>query len=150
MELILWRHAEAEDGFPDEERALTPRGIEQANKMAAWLKAHMPQDIKILVSPAKRAQQTASALALPFTTVDALAPGASPQTILSLAHWDTTKGAVLIVGHQPSLGTAAAIAMTRKMHYWCVKKGAIWWLASRIRAEEEQAIIRAVITPDLL
>jgi phosphohistidine phosphatase len=57
---------------------------------------------------------------------------------------------VLIVGHQPSLGSAAAIAMTRKMHYWCVKKGSIWWLASRIRAEEEQAIIRAVITPDLL
>ena len=150
MELILWRHAEAEDGFPDEERALTPRGIEQAKKMAAWLKVHMPQDIKILVSPAKRAQQTASALELPFTTVNELAPGASPQTLLSLANWDTTKGAVLIVGHQPSLGTAASIAMTRKIHYWCVKKGSIWWLASRMRAEEEQAIIRAVITPDLL
>ena len=77
MELILWRHAEAEDGFPDEERALTPQGIAQADKMAAWLKAHMPQDIKILVSPAKRAQQTAGALHLPFTTVDELAPGAS-------------------------------------------------------------------------
>ena len=150
MELILWRHAEAEDGFPDEERALTPRGVEQAKKMAAWLKTHMPQDIKILVSPAKRAQQTASALELPFTTVNELAPGASPQTLLSLANWDKTKGAVLIVGHQPSLGTAAAVAMTRKMHYWCVKKGSIWWLASRIRAEEEQAIIRAIITPDLL
>ena len=33
MELILWRHAEAEDGFPDEERALTPQGIAQAEKM---------------------------------------------------------------------------------------------------------------------
>ena len=150
MELILWRHAEAEDGFPDEERALTPKGIEQAKKMATWLKKHMPKDIKILVSPAKRAQQTASALDLPFTTVNELAPGASPQTLLSLANWDTTKGAVLIIGHQPSLGMAAAIAMTRKTHYWCVKKGSIWWLASRIRAEEEQAIIRAVITPDLL
>ena len=150
MELILWRHAEAEDGFPDEERALTPQGIAQAEKMAAWLKAHMPKDIKILVSPAKRAQQTASALNLPFTTVNELGPGASAQTLLSLANWDTIKGAVLIVGHQPSLGMTAAIAMTRKTHYWPVKKGAIWWLASRIRAEEEQAIIRAVITPDML
>ncbi len=150
MELILWRHAEAEDGFPDAERALTPQGIAQAEKMAAWLKAHMPKDIKILVSPAKRAQQTASALNLPFTTVNELAPGASPQTLLSLANWDTTKGAVLIVAHQPSLGMTAAIAMTRKTHYWCVKKGSIWWLASRIRAEEEQAIIRAAITPDML
>ena len=150
MELILWRHAEAEDGFPDEERALTPKGVEQAKKMACWLKKHMPKDIKILVSPAKRAQQTATELGLPFTTVDALASGASPQTLLSLANWDTTKGAVLIIGHQPSLGMAAAIAMTRKTHYWCIKKGGIWWLASRIRAEEEQAIIRAVVTPDLL
>ena len=150
MELILWRHAEAEDGFPDEERALTPKGEEQAKKMAAWLKKHMPKDTRILVSPAKRAQQTASALELPFTTLPELAPGASPQVLLNLANWDTTKGAVLIVGHQPSLGMAAAIAMTRKTHYWCVKKGAIWWVASRVRAEEEQAIIRAVITPDLL
>ena len=150
MELILWRHAEAEDGFPDEERTLTPKGIEQAKKMAAWLKKHMPKDTRILVSPAKRAQQTASALELPFTTLPELAPGASPQVLLNLANWDTSKGAVLIVGHQPSLGMAAAIAMTRKTHYWCVKKGAIWWVASRVRAEEEQAIIRAVITPDLL
>jgi phosphohistidine phosphatase len=150
MELILWRHAEAEDGFPDEERALTPKGEEQAKKMAAWLKKHMPKDTRILVSPAKRAQQTANALELPFTTLPELAPGASPQVLLNLASWDTSKGAVLIVGHQPSLGMAAAIAMTRKTHYWCVKKGAIWWVASRVRAEEEQAIIRAVITPDLL
>lgn len=150
MELILWRHAEAEDGVPDEERALTPRGTQQAQKMAAWLKTHMPKDTKILVSPAKRAQQTANALELPFTTLPELAPGASPQVLLNLANWDTSKGAVLMVGHQPSLGMAAAIAMTRKTHYWCVKKGAIWWVASRVRAEEEQAIIRAVMTPDLL
>lgn len=150
MELILWRHADAEDGFPDEERALTPLGLAQAKQMAGWLKKHMPKDIKILVSPAKRAQQTASALNLPFTTMDELAPGASPQAVLQLANWDTTKGAVLIVGHQPSLGIAAAIAMSRKVQYWSIKKGSIWWLASRIRAEEEQAIIRAVITPDLL
>ena len=34
MELILWRHAEAEDGYPDLERALTEKGHEQAKKMA--------------------------------------------------------------------------------------------------------------------
>jgi phosphohistidine phosphatase len=82
--------------------------------------------------------------------VDALYSDAAPYTILQLAHWDTTKGSVLIVGHQPTLGMAAAFAMTRKIHYWCVKKGAIWWLASRIRAEEEQAIIRVTISPDML
>ncbi len=39
MELILWRHADAEDGLPDIERALTAKGKEDAKKMAAWLKA---------------------------------------------------------------------------------------------------------------
>ena len=150
MELILWRHAEAEDGHPDDERALTPKGVEQAKKMAAWLKKHMPKNTRILVSPAKRAQQTAAALGLPFTTLEAVSPGATPQALLHAAEWATSNGAVLIVGHQPSLGMAAAIAMTRKTHYWCVKKGAIWWIASRTRAEEEQAIIRAVVTPDFI
>lgn len=150
MELILWRHAEAEDGYPDDERALTEKGHEQAKKMATWLKARMPKETQILVSPAKRAQQTASALELPFTTLKELAPGASAHDLLKVANWDTSKGSVLIVGHQPTLGIAAAIAMTRKTHYWCVKKGAIWWIASRIRAEEEQAIIRAVLSPDML
>ncbi len=150
MELILWRHAEAEDGYPDDERALTAKGHEQAKKMAAWLKARMPKETQILVSPAKRAQQTASALELPFTTLNELAPGASPHDLLKVANWDTSKGSVLIVGHQPTLGMTAAIAMTRKTHYWCLKKGAIWWIASRIRAEEEQAIIRAVLSPDML
>jgi phosphohistidine phosphatase len=150
MELILWRHAEAEDGYPDHERALTEKGLEQAKKMAAWLKPRLPKDTQILVSPAKRAQQTADALGLPFTTLPEIAPGGSPQDLLKTANWDTSKGSVLVVGHQPTLGLAAAIAMTRKTHFWCVKKASIWWIASRIRAEDEQAIIRAVVSPDML
>jgi phosphohistidine phosphatase len=150
MELILWRHAEAEDGYPDHERALTEKGHEQAKKMAAWLKPRLPKDTQILVSPAKRAQQTADALGLPFTTLPEIAPGGSPQDLLKAANWDTSKGSVLIVGHQPTLGLAAAIAMTRKTQFWCVKKASIWWIASRIRAEDEQAIIRVVISPDML
>jgi len=150
MELILWRHAEAEDGYPDHERVLTQKGHEQAKKMAAWLKPRLPKDTQILVSPAKRAQQTADAIGLPFTTLPEIAPGGSPQDLLKAANWDTSKGSVLIVGHQPTLGVAAAIAMTRKTHFWCVKKASIWWIASRIRAEDEQAIIRAVVSPDML
>ena len=42
MELILWRHAEAEDGVPDGERALTKKGRKQARAVAAWLKPHSP------------------------------------------------------------------------------------------------------------
>lgn len=150
MELILWRHAEAEDAYPDMTRKLTSKGQEQAKKMAAWLNTHMPKDTRILVSPAVRTQQTAEALGLPFTTLPSLAPGGSAHDILEAAQWSTSHHSVLIVGHQPTLGIAASLAMTRKPHYWCVKKGSVWWLARRVRSEEEQAIIRAVITPELL
>ena len=35
MELLLWRHAEAEDGDDDMKRRLTSRGEKQARSMAA-------------------------------------------------------------------------------------------------------------------
>jgi phosphohistidine phosphatase len=63
MELILWRHAEAEIGEPDLGRKLTPRGEKQARRVAEWLHAQLPDSARILVSPATRAQQTAKALA---------------------------------------------------------------------------------------
>ncbi len=44
MELILWRHAEAEDGTHDSERKLTAKGIKQAARMAKWLRARVPAD----------------------------------------------------------------------------------------------------------
>ena len=147
MELIIWRHAEAEDTYPDEDRALTAKGHKQAGKMAAWLKQHMPANIRILVSPAKRAQQTAKALKLDFTTSASLAPGTTAQAILEATDWPSAE-AVLIVGHQPMLGLVAARVMTGKPHYWCIKKSAVWWLSNRVRSNEEQCILRAVVSPD--
>ena len=48
MEIILWRHAEAEDGVPgrvpDAARALTHRGQKQAKKMAKWLLERLPEE----------------------------------------------------------------------------------------------------------
>ena len=34
MDLLLWRHAEAVDGIPDNTRELTERGLRQAHKVA--------------------------------------------------------------------------------------------------------------------
>ena len=150
MDLILWRHAEAEDSYPDHARELTDKGQEQAKKMAKWLNHHLPENTRILVSPAVRAQQTAKPLELPYKTLESLSPGSSAQEILHAAGWTSAKDAVLIVGHQPALGVAAAIAITGKPHYWCIKKGAIWWITTRHRSEVEQAIIKAVLTPDLV
>lgn len=150
MDLILWRHAEAADTHPDMERALTAKGQVQADKTVAWLKPKLPSATRILVSPARRTQQTAAALGLDFTTLDKLGPGASAQTILEAAGWQKDDGTVLIIGHQPTLGMAAAHALTGKNQYWTFEKSAVWWLTSRLQGEDYETTLRAVITPDLL
>lgn len=150
MELILWRHAEAEDGTPDLERALTPKGHKQAEKMAAWLKQRMPAHTHVLVSPAKRTQQTAAALGGHFTTLDVLAPGANPEDVLEAAGWPEDTDSVLIVGHQPTLGAVAAIALANLDDAWSIKKGGIWWISTKTHDGEIESLLRAAITPDLI
>jgi phosphohistidine phosphatase len=150
MELILWRHAEAEDGAPDHARQLTAKGEKQASKMAGFLHARLPHDARILVSPAKRAQQTAQALSKHFITEPGIAPGASPEAILKAANWPDGGGCVLVVGHQPALGEAAALLMTGKAHYWGIKKGAVWWFSQRALEGDYQTNLRLVIAPDHL
>ena len=150
MELILWRHAEAEDSFPDMDRALTKKGQQQANAMATFLNSHLPLDTGILVSPARRTQQTAHALGRSFLTVPSISPGCSPQDILHAANWPDENGCVLVVGHQPTLGEVAGLLMTGQPQYWSVKKGAVWWFSHRERGGDEQTILRLSISPDYI
>jgi phosphohistidine phosphatase len=150
MELILWRHADAEDGLVDVERKLTGKGGKQAERMAVWLKQHLPEDVSILVSPALRAQQTARALAGEFETTGAVGIAASPESLLKAVGWPKGRGAVLVVGHQPTLGQTAALLMTGKPAGWSVRKGAVWWLAQREREGRSAVLLRAVLGPDLL
>ncbi len=150
MELILWRHAEAEDGWHDMERALTAKGHKQAEKMAAWLKPRLPTHTHILVSPAKRTQQTVAALGMNFSTLDEIGPGAAPQTLLRAAGWPEETESVLIVGHQPTLGAVAALVLAQQDISLTVKKGAVWWISSKARDDETQAVLRAAISPELL
>jgi phosphohistidine phosphatase len=150
MDLILWRHAEAVDGYPDEERRLSHKGIQQANSMAAFLSPRLPSQTRILVSPAIRAQQTASALTKKFTTEAALDTHTSPQAVVSACGWPASNENTLLVGHQPWLGQVAALLMTGTPDYWSVKKGSIWWFSHREREDEQSTILRLVISPEQL
>jgi phosphohistidine phosphatase len=150
VDLILWRHAEAEDGVPDMARALTGKGHKQAAQMARWLREHLPRDTRILVSPASRAQQTAEALTREFETEPAIAPGASFASVLAKVRWPEAKGAVLVVGHQPTLGQVAAMLISGNPSEWVIKKGAIMWLTHRVRGEDRQVVLRATLSPDLV
>jgi phosphohistidine phosphatase len=150
MDLILWRHAEAEDGLPDLERRLTPRGQKHAARIAQWLLQRLPAKFVVLASPARRAQDTAQALGAPFRTVTALAPGAAVRDILGAADWPGRKNAVVVVGHQPDLGRVAALLVSGTEASWSVKKGGLWWLSDRVRDESAQVVVRAVVAPDLI
>jgi phosphohistidine phosphatase len=154
MDLILWRHAEAQDAdgkTPDAKRRLTARGEKQARKMGAWLRDRLPSETCVLVSPTERTQQTAHALGLPFEIEPKIGVGADPADIIAAAGWPAghakTK-AVIVVGHQPTLGRLAALLLSGEEANWTVKKGAVWWFSNRTREEEAQAILRVAIGAD--
>lgn len=150
MDLILWRHAEAAPGEPDLGRVLTPKGHKQAVKVAAWLDHHLPDSCRILVSPAERTQQTAQALGRKFETCPDLAPGVTVARALAATGWPSRRESVLIVGHQPWLGTLASFLLAGEEQPWSVKKGAVWWISNRSREGDSQTVLRAVIGPEWL
>lgn len=131
MDLFLWRHADAEDGVPDELRPLTPRGMKQAARAAQWLDGHLPDACRIIVSPAIRAQQTAQALRRKFRTVPEIGTGASAADVLAAAHWPEARDAVLVVGHQPTLGRVASLLLTGEASDRSMRKGSVWRLSQR-------------------
>ncbi|MBC7414480.1 MAG: phosphohistidine phosphatase SixA [Herminiimonas sp.] len=157
MELILWRHAEAEAGEPDLDRVLTAKGHKQAARMAEWLDAALPNSCRILASPAARAVQTAEALDRKFKVLPELAPGTSVATILAAANWPDSRDPVLLVGHQPTLGQIAARLISGTEQDWSIRKANVWWIVQRERGDEpdsgnggDNIYLRAVMTPELV
>lgn len=150
MDLILWRHAEAEDTAPsDAARQLTARGRKQAQAVAKWLRHRLEPDAVILSSPAARTVQTVESLTDQYRTVESIGPGATPEAVLAAAQWpEGIAQTVVIVGHQPTLGLVASQLLTGEAVEWTIKKGAVWWIASR-HGGSVQAHVRAVVSPDL-
>ncbi len=149
MELILWRHAEAKPGLPDEKRPLNTKGRKQAEKMAHWLDANLPDSCKILVSPTVRTVQTAEALGRKFRIHPGLGPDSDAEAILSVANWPDAKESVLIVGHQPALGQIASLLIAGVQQDWRIRRGNVWWIAQRERGESTESgiFLRTVIAP---
>jgi phosphohistidine phosphatase len=153
MDLILWRHAEAEDAYPglsDLERALTAKGQKQARRMGQWLDSQLPDSCRILASPAVRTLQTAEALGRKYKIHADLAPGADPDDILKAANWPAGKDSVLIVGHQPTLGLAASLLMTGDEQEWDVRKASAWWFSQRDPGDPLSIYLKAVMASDLV
>jgi phosphohistidine phosphatase len=158
MNLILWRHAQAHEALPgcdDLSRSLNHKGEGQAARVAAWLDRQLPQNARVISSPAVRAEQTVKALGRKFKLRDELMPNGSVDEVLDLIKWQpdsgpTHKGVVLLVGHQPTLGQIAARLMEVNEQACDIRKGAVWWLRSRMREDRLKTSLVTVISPELI
>ena len=160
MDLILWRHAEAEEGLQTElnaqnaqgdlERKLTSRGEKQAARMSEWLDRQLPGSARSVVSPARRCEQTAWALGRKFKTRPELSPWATPAELLEVVQWPLSKVPVLVIGHQPMLGQTIAQLLGCQESECALKKGALWWLRTREREGQRQTVVVTVQSPEVL
>ena len=153
MDLIFWRHAEADDwteGCDDMQRSLTARGEKQAKRMASWLDRQLPDGTRIISSPARRCEQTALALGRKYKLRSELAPDTTAEALLGAAGWPNGKSVVLMIGHQPSLGQAISLLLGLKQDSCPVRKGALWWIRTRERDGDVQTVVVTVQSPELL
>ncbi|HUP28865.1 MAG TPA: histidine phosphatase family protein [Usitatibacter sp.] len=150
MELILWRHADAEDPGTrgDFARELTKKGRKQAKAMAEWLRPRLVGEWTILSSPAARAIQTVTPLDMPYEVRPALDPAHGARDMLQESGWPGARS-VIVVGHQPTLGEVASHLMGGAGDI-AFRKGAIWWFATRQRDGRTEALLRTVLDPDAL
>lgn len=151
MELILWRHADAEDPGPqgDAARRLTKKGRRQAERMAEWLRPRIGDEWRIVASPAKRALETVKPLERPVDVSDEVGTAASVATVLKEAGWPDGERPVMVVGHQPTLGEVAAELLGCEADLG-IRKGAVWWFVSRERGGAREILLKAVMNPELL
>lgn len=154
MELLLWRHAEAEEGAPDLGRPLTAKGAKQARRVAQWLNDRLPESARIVSSPAVRTQQTARALielsGRKLKVLPELGPGADPDEFLRAVDWPDGRGTVVAVGHQPTLGLVASRLLCGTPQPLSIKKCAIWWFSSRAEDGDSDAALIAMVNPSLM
>ncbi len=157
--LFLWRHAEAEvmsQSGLDADRKLSPKGEQDALKMAAWLAAHLPKDCLILTSPALRCQQTANALnqvnphqQFSIQVVEDLNVESSAHDVLNIIERHRALRYVLMIGHQPYLGEVICQLIDMSPVHCSVKKGAVWWIKTRQHEAKFQRYLYALQQPAL-
>jgi phosphohistidine phosphatase len=118
MQIAFIRHAQAVDAADfdgaDADRPLTAKGWKSARKAFLRLPHVLEPPFLLLHSPARRARETAAALAEAYPRVrkeeaKALQPGASPGTIRRILKEHARRhGCLVLVGHEPDFSRAVA------------------------------------------
>ncbi len=107
--LVLIRHAQAADGPVDIDRPLTEQGLRQAAAIGPWLERNGLVPGAVLVSPARRAQQTWDRAAAPLEpaptpTVDARVLDNTVEAVLAAVRETPEEVETLaVVGHNPAV-----------------------------------------------
>lgn len=79
-----------------------------------------------------------------------LAIGADAAQLLHVVGWPDSRQAVLIVGHQPTLGRVASLLLLGEEQDLSMRKAAVWWITNRIRDDEFRPSLRAATCPEYL
>lgn len=153
MDLILWRHAEAENNSDDLARKLTNKGQQQAKLSAQWLQQHLPDNYQVYCSEAVRTQQTASYLKQPVSIHKLLNPDSHPLTLATFLQQQSPATTQVWIGHQPWIGQFCAYLLNGSWlpeQFWSVKKSAFWWFDVRFYQQRHQARLKVALLPSVL
>jgi len=118
MRLMLLRHAKSEKGAPgmrDRDRPLNPRGQKDAPRMGDYMAHHALLPDRVIVSPARRTQETWERLAVAFRKAPPVhyeerLYESGPEDILAvLQETKPSAGSLLVIGHNPGLHDTARL-----------------------------------------
>jgi len=153
MNLLIWRHADAAPGNPDESRNLTELGRLQAEKISTWIKTYVPGPYRVIGSTALRARDTAADLGSNYEAIPELAYGRESATgaaVLKAAAWPDASGTVIFVGHQPTVGKVTALLLSGSEADFAQQGGSLWWFSNEMPGYDGAVLLRAVVSADFL
>lgn len=162
MDLYLVRHGVAFKSDPtrwpdDRERPLTPDGKRRFRRAARGLATIAPTVDVVLSSPWLRAWSTAELLAsvagwpVP-QACDALQAGRAPAEVLQSLQAFDERGALALVGHEPSLHELASYLLTAEAGHAAIefRKGGVAWLEVQDGLRPGSARLRSLWQPKVL
>jgi phosphohistidine phosphatase len=158
MDVYLLRHGDAlpvgSEGIrTDDERTLSDEGRREIREVAASLQRLKVDPDAILSSPLIRARETADIVAQEagkkeVTSCDELGHGFSPAGLLARLRELPRKSSLILVGHQPDLGSFASFLLTGDANAIDIslKKGGLCWIEFDNQAAAGKGTLRWLLT----
>lgn len=160
MNLYILRHAVAVQrgsaSYPNDDRPLTPKGIEKMKKEAECFPSLIKTIDVIYSSPLLRAKETAQIAAASLRAekkiviTDALLPGADENEIFAVLNSEKGKEHVMIVGHEPHLSVTASVLIGVENSVVELKKGALCCISISGAVKKGNGQLRWLLQPKQL